>query len=136
VTWSFYDSETGVFTGQKYRGRARDLERNTPDGLVAIEGDFDHVTQMVVDGEVVAREAPSDHYFEPAVSRFVPIARKEMALQDAEARRRIVEIENAALRAQRELVRNPNDVAARKRVIDADDEIVELRKQLGQPFDI
>jgi hypothetical protein len=104
--------------------------------MTAIEGEFDHITQMVVAGEVVRREMPADHYFESSVGRFVPIARRDMAMQDAEARRRIVDIENAALRAQRELIRNPTDAAARKRVLDADDAIAALRQQLGQPFDI
>lgn len=136
MKWSIYDPSTGLFTGQKFGGSQRDVVGNTPEGMVALEGDYDHIGQMVVDGEVVARDAPPDHYFEASVARFVPIARREMALQDAEARRRIAEVETSALRAQRELIRNPDDAEAKKRVLAADDEIAELRGHLGQPFDI
>lgn len=54
--WSFYDPATGEISPQGYAApNAKDLERNTPAGLVAIAGRLDAATQRVeTDGSVVA----------------------------------------------------------------------------------
>jgi hypothetical protein len=54
--WSFYDPETGNFARQTFGGPAGSIERNTPDGLVAIEGVYDPDTQRVdlETGEVIS----------------------------------------------------------------------------------
>jgi hypothetical protein len=43
-TWSFYNLETGRFTGQTFRGPESMLEANTPPGCGAKVGRFDRAT--------------------------------------------------------------------------------------------
>lgn len=45
TTWSFYKTDTGLFTGGTYSGAL--LKENTPDGCLPIEGRFDHLSQRV-----------------------------------------------------------------------------------------
>lgn len=45
--WSFYDPLTGVFTGGRFRGPARALEANTPQGLAAYPGVVDASRQRL-----------------------------------------------------------------------------------------
>lgn len=39
-TWSFYDAKTGEFQCWNFTGNSRHLSVNTPEGCVAIEGEF------------------------------------------------------------------------------------------------
>lgn len=58
-TWSLYDSDTGLFTGQVFNGSQQALAQNTPAGCSAMPGAF-NAAQVMVDvatGEVVQREA-------------------------------------------------------------------------------
>jgi hypothetical protein len=58
-TWSFYNLETGDFTGQTFRGLESMLADNTPPGCGAIEGRHDRHTKMVnvATGQVVEVDA-------------------------------------------------------------------------------
>lgn len=40
--WSFYEFDTGRFTGQTFQGRQKYLALNTPAGCAAIAGVYDH----------------------------------------------------------------------------------------------
>lgn len=66
--WSFYDPESGLFSGRTYGGSEQLLELNTPKGLAAIEGSHDHLSKRVnlLTGEVVDYQppAPPDNEFE------------------------------------------------------------------------
>lgn len=46
-TWSFYDPNSGIVSGAVYRGRAADLQLNTPPGLLAFPGFLDHLSQRI-----------------------------------------------------------------------------------------
>lgn len=50
--WSFYDPQTGIFTGGRFRGPQRALDFNTPDGLAAYPGVVDHLRfRLNVEGD-------------------------------------------------------------------------------------
>ena len=52
MKWSFYDSE-GFFKPWTFTGPEHLLAKSTPEGCLAIEGSFDHMSKRVVDGVVV-----------------------------------------------------------------------------------
>lgn len=58
TTWSFYDPATGLFVGRTYTGELQLLSAHTPDGCVAIQGEYDHECQRVENGLVVACRPP------------------------------------------------------------------------------
>ena len=66
--WTFYAPESGLFVGRAFSGPREDLAANTPSGLKAIEGRFDHLSQRVdfATGKVVDYQppAPPDTEFE------------------------------------------------------------------------
>jgi hypothetical protein len=47
TTWSFFDPVTGAFAGRTYTGNDDYLAMNTPAGLSAIAGDYDHLACQV-----------------------------------------------------------------------------------------
>jgi hypothetical protein len=112
---SFYDPETGIFTGRQFRGSLRNLSANTPPGMKALRGRYDHRTQRVdvETGEVVAYDAPPD----PGQKR-------------NRARARIRALEAKQERPLRELSIDPNNADARQRLAEIDAEISELRGDL------
>ena len=60
-TYSFYDAAAGTFIGRTYAGPETDLRTNTPEGCVAMEGEFDRLCQRVdIDsGKVVDWQPPA-----------------------------------------------------------------------------
>jgi hypothetical protein len=47
-TWTFFDASTGLLSGRTYSsGSDRDLDANTPEGYLPIEGEYDHLSQRV-----------------------------------------------------------------------------------------
>jgi hypothetical protein len=137
-TFSFYDPATGLFTGQRFSGDDdTSLATNTPTGLAALEGAHDHTAVRVVDGQVAQRDdVPADHYWDYGGGKFVPRSRLQMAIDDQAARARIAELERQQIRPHRELVRDPMNTEARKRIEAIDEEIATLRPKLRQPFNL
>lgn len=136
-TWSFYDQATGQISTRRYRAsNDKALESNTPAGCVAIEGQFDNLSQMVdvKTGEVVDYQPPSpgdDFEWNAERRRHV----KKPAVLAAErrdklARSRIAELESGQARAIREHALGDASAAAKLQAID--DEIKTLRTDLIQ----
>lgn len=67
-TWHFYEKTTGLLSGREYSGYGDLLDLNTPEGMAAIEGRYDHLSKRVdlATGEVVDYQppAPPDNEFE------------------------------------------------------------------------
>lgn len=144
-TYSFYDPASGTFSGATFAGAERLLERNTPVGMVAIEGRFDHMSQRVENGQVVDYQPPrpdEEHEWgldERGRRRWVKTAdvlareRKQIA-----ARQAIAEIEAKQVRSLVEL-RLDSEAADKdgKPIIDLlrerEAEIAEHRKDLAEP---
>lgn len=117
-TWSFYDAATGIFTGRRLRtSNADTLAANTPEGCAAIEGRFDPQTERVdlETGGVIGYQAPN--------------RRKERDRAHA----RIVALERSLIRPMRELLLDPSNAEARRRVEAIDQKIAELRPLLTRP---
>lgn len=134
--WSFYDATTGLFTGRRVLCSERLLERNIRPGEAAIEGMFDHLSQRVdvESGEVVDYQPPqpdADHEWIAEARRW----RKRPEIAEAErldrrSRERIAELEIAQLRPLRELAVDPDNAAAKQRLVEIEAEIAELRPSL------
>jgi hypothetical protein len=112
---SFYDPETGIFTGRQFRGAFRILEANTPAGMKALIGRYDHRTQRVdvETGKVVVYAAPPD-----------PVENRNRDRASIRA------LEATQLRAMRELMLDPGNTDARRRLVEIDAEILGLRGRL------
>lgn len=143
-TWSFFEPETGRFTGRKFSGPEGALQPNVPDGLDAIEGDFDHLSQKV---NVVTRSVedwipprPLDtemtrHEWDHSGRRW--IATPTLQSHKLRARRRYVaeirEIESRQARALRDALLSASDAertSAMARIADIEASIASLRKKL------
>jgi hypothetical protein len=112
---SFYDPETGIFTGRQFRGSSRTLAANTPSGMKALRGRYDHRTQRVdvETGQVVDYRPPPD-----------PVENRNRA------RARIRALEAKQKRPLRELSIDPSNSEARSRLETIDAEIAILRGEL------
>lgn len=63
ATWSFYNKESGIFTGRTLNCRKEsDADLNTLEGYEKIEGSYNMAVEMVdvKSGEVVPRDPPLD----------------------------------------------------------------------------
>lgn len=120
LTWSFYDSTTGRFSGRTFAApNDRDLNGNTRPGYAAIRGEYDPFRQRVdlATGEVI----------------------EDLSLgleRDRERRRnailqQIAVLEQSQARPLRELVRDPANAEARRRLDEIDAQIAALRTSLG-----
>lgn len=119
MRWAFYDLKTGFFTGRHFSARgASHLKANTPGGCGAMEGEHDPRTERVdlSTGEIVSYEAPPD------------LSRERYRLHA-----RIVALERAQARPVRELLIDPTNPEARRRLTAIEDEIAELRAALTSP---
>lgn len=47
TTWSFYNAGSGLFVGKVFRGSLETLAQNNPDGFLAMEGEYDHLSKRV-----------------------------------------------------------------------------------------
>lgn len=132
--WRFYDPETGLFADRTFIGRESAAERNTPAGLVAVEGRYDHLSQRVdlETGAVVDWQPPApseDHEWHADSRRWRK--RADVVEREANAKAtqsRIAELERMQLRALREAVLGDEMAKARLQAID--DEITALRPEL------
>jgi len=124
-TFCFYDESTGLFTGNTFSAASVDVDRivakNTPPGMRAIEGRYDHRSQRVdlATGTVID---------DPELSR-MHHERDERRKRRDVARAKIADLERRQLRAQRELLLNPDNAEARARIQAIEEQISELRKQ-------
>jgi hypothetical protein len=124
-TWSFYNARTGRFLGRKYSGPnsyavgAKELARNTPDGFVAIQGDFDRFTQRF---DIGAGKVVTDPSLTAERNAF---EKRQRALSA------IAELERRQARSLRELAVDPNNAEASQRLRDLDDRIAKLRAELS-----
>jgi hypothetical protein len=127
--WHFYDAQTGLFSGRKMTCSERTLAANTPEGITAIAGNFDPMSQRVdlETGEVIDYQPPApddDHVWSHEVKRWqLKPEVRERRRNRAQARARIRELEESQHRPQRELAIDPDNEAARERLRNIEAEI-------------
>lgn len=132
--WSYYDRETGMFSRKKHSGPDF-WEPIPPDGHVAIEGDFDHLskrfdllTQSVVDYQ--PQQPDDEHEWDVTSDPARPRWRKRRSVVEREQRRvanlaKIDELERRQHRRVRELLE-----ASDPRLQEITREIAALRAEL------
>ena len=138
-TFSFYDPATGNVYPRKLQCFARVSEAfvaaNTPDGAIAIEGDFDPLSQRIdlETGQAVEFQPPrpEGYTWDADLKRWT----KPQSMQDAESRRlnalaRIEDLEKRQARPVRELAVDPTNDEARRRVNEIEQQISQLRASL------
>lgn len=134
MRWSFCDASTGLFSSIRYSGPS--VEENTPAGMIAIEGDFDPLSQRVelTTLQVVDWQPPKpddDHEWQPSIRRWVLTrGASERAARRAVALARIAALETAQARPVRELQIDPLNTRARERLLEIEAEIAALRADL------
>lgn len=139
-SWSYYDRETGLFSRRKHSG-PDDWLPSPPDGHVAIEGDFDHLSKRfdLSTLTVVEYQPPcpdDEHEWDSTTDPTRPRWRKRREVVERERQRavslsRIKELEEKQLRPLRELARDPENAEARRRLVQIDTDIAELRASLS-----
>jgi len=140
MSWSFYNATTGEFLPRLFSGSSKLLEQNTPAGHVAIEGQFDPLSQRVdvETGEVVDYQPPQpddDHEWREKVVEGRPrwVKKREIVAREARAATAQADIdalERKQLRPMRELALDPSNAPARQRVAEIEAEIVAKRVDL------
>lgn len=118
-TWSFADARTGEFTGRRFTGMEAHLPANTRKGEIAVSGEhdplrsrYDLATRLIVPSAAArAKELDAD-------------------LRRASAQRALTALEERSLRALRELAINPDDAAARERLIELEKQAAPLRAKV------
>lgn len=123
MIWSFYDMLTGVFSGRRYDGPDKFLERNTPTGFAAIEGVYDPVTQLVdpMTKQVISQQTE------------IIVAKRENQRKinsDRNARSRLVEIDIKMVRPLVALIKDPTDAAALVRLAELEALATDVRKDI------
>lgn len=136
-TWSFYDPNTGAFVDGSIGCSQRNIALNTPPGLVAIEGRFDHLSQRIDNGKVVDYQPPQpspDHEWRERVVNGRPrwVKKADVLAREAKdrvAREALRELDARSLRLLRERSTDPQIAAIeaeaaeiRKDVIRTEDE--------------
>lgn len=111
--WSYYDRETGLFSRKKHSGPDF-WEPLPPDGYIAIEGDFDHLSKRfdLATRTVIEHQPPrpdDEHEWDMTTDPARPRWRKRRAVVEREQRRianlvRINELEAKQHRRVRELL--------------------------------
>ena len=121
-TWSFYDPGTGLFSGRRCCCSRKLLSLNTPAGYAAVEGAYDPKSERVdiETGAVVAYQRPASE-----------VDAEQRAARAQHARQRIEELERAQLRPVRELLIDPTNTAAKRRLQDIESEIAAKRADLS-----
>jgi hypothetical protein len=135
MRWNFYNAETGLLHGRTFSSTdASVIDANTPAGCVAIEGDFDPLSQRfdLELGKIVdyqpARPS-SDHEWNATARRWQLSAKAAQdEADDAIARDAIARLEQSQLRSMREALLG--DAQAKTRIADIDQQIVKLRVKL------
>jgi hypothetical protein len=135
---SFYHRETGLFDGQHLiaSGEAS-VKLNTPPDHIVIDGHHDHLARRVdlQTGEVVDYQPPrpsDEHDWNATTKRWqinTEIQQRKFARASALAQ--IATLEASQHRPMRELMRDPTNAEARKRLDAIEAEISELRSLTG-----
>lgn len=136
-TWCFFNPATGLFIDRIYcSSNLQSLEANTPEGLYAVEGRYDYLSQRVdvESGEVIDYQPPQpsdDHEWNVNTKRW-------QLKQEVEARNRqrasalmqLQQLDAKETRAISDLLTHPNDETAQTRLAAVRAQKDELRKQL------
>jgi len=114
-TYTLYRKDTGEIVGH-YTGSKRHLPANVPEGCAA----------------VVGRYEPSGHRIDPASGNALTLEHRhsDSGRRARELKLRIEDLERRQARPLRELMLDPNDQDARRRVEDIDADIRRLRAQI------
>lgn len=134
-TWSFYHSDTGIFSGRFFSGSERLLALHLLNGQTPIEGRYDRLSQRVdlTTGQVVDYQPPqpdADHEWNAETKRWQLRPNVERERQaDMVARDEMQAIELGDLRAMREALLSmlPPGSEAAKRLAASESRIGELR---------
>jgi hypothetical protein len=129
---SFYDQTTGLFHSH-WLGPENQMAGNTPPNCKHVVGRHELYGSRVdiSTGEVVAHVPPPptpDHVWDPNAKRHVL---SDNALHMRATLTRIASLEVSQQRPQRELILDPTNAEARKRLSAIDSEISALRGALG-----
>jgi hypothetical protein len=134
---SIYSKETGLFTGRTVSGTGYTdelLASHLADGEASIDGHHDHLSRRVdlATGEVVDYQPPqpsSDHEWHAGARRWqlTQTASERLAKRRA-ALAQIAALELSQARPLRELLRDPTNADARKRLDAIEEQIVALRE--------
>lgn len=117
-TWSFADA-SGAFTGRKFTGREERLAANTPAGEVAVLGEHDPMRSRYDASR--ARVVP---YSDPRAARLSDESMRASAAAALEV------LDARSQRSLRELAINPNDDAARQRLVELEAQAGPLRARI------
>jgi hypothetical protein len=135
MKWHFYDATTGIFLGRSFStSNPDDIAMNTPQGCVAIAGDFDYLSQKfdLTQGAVVdyqPAKPSTDHEWDATRRRWVLTKKAAQAeADDAIARDAIARLEQQQLRSIREAILG--DEQAKARIADIDQQIAGMRPKL------
>lgn len=120
MIWSFYCADTGVFTGQRFKGPYLN-ERNIPQGCKAFEGDIDH-RRLRLDIDTVALV---DHT--PPAEDSMIVESRALSLAMAE----IESLERLQIRSMSDLFDDPTDQVARENYNRRKFRIAELRERVS-----
>jgi hypothetical protein len=132
--WAVVDF-AGRWSGVTLHVPASDVAANTPAGFSVVRGD---PRTLLESGSILPPLAPpptdsiESWEWEPSVLRYRPIVSAAGIAREVRANtlNRIFELERASARPLRELLVNPTDLDARKKLIQLDQEIAELRRRL------
>ena len=130
MIFSYYNEQTGLFTGRKLRARSvEDAELNCPEHESFVPGDIDANSHKVSDGKVVKYKPPQpDDRYKWVGGKWILKAKHQRAEnQSARARRDIKTLETRQLRPLRELAIDPNNQEAITRLAEIEAEIGRLR---------
>lgn len=116
-TWSFYEAATGVFRAKRLTCPPS-FDVQVPEGCIVIEGIFDHERQRVdlATGEIIDDQSLG--------------AQRDQERRRSATLQQIAEAEQRQQRPMRELVRDPANVEARRRLDEIEAEIAKLRTSL------
>jgi hypothetical protein len=135
--WHFYSLSSGIFAGIQFKGSKEVMLLNLPAGHGAIEGVVDHRSQRVdiETGSLIDYQPPapnSDHEWDELSKRWK--LKREVADRGDLSRAALARIAHLEAKVQPRAIREMQLTrpGAFKRLQDIDDEIVELRKQLGK----
>lgn len=120
-TWSFYNPETGIFTGRRLTCSDDVLQNNIPEGCVSLVGAFDHLSQRVdiATGAVVDYQPPQpddDHEWNAETKRWQLKAEVvERNQRHADAQAQLETLDPKELRALSDLMAEPDSQTAKER---------------------
>jgi hypothetical protein len=131
--WTIFDLSSGLFVGRTFHGTRASLALNIPSGCGAVEGRHDYLSRRVdiESGEVVEYQPPQpspDHEWNATTKRWaLSAAVQERNARRGAARAQIAALESAQVRPQRELLLDPTNADARKRLEAIEIQIITLR---------